>query len=100
MSVGTILNPKPFLNELIGKPVMIKLKWGMEYKGNLTSVDGYMNVQLTNSEEYVNGNLAGPLGDILVRCNNILYIREVVEESVETKETEKIDQGDAVPASD
>ena len=24
---------RPFLAELIGKPVAIKLKWGMEYKG-------------------------------------------------------------------
>jgi small nuclear ribonucleoprotein F len=28
------VNPKPFLNNLTGKPVMVKLKWGMEYKGN------------------------------------------------------------------
>jgi len=27
------VNPKPFLNELTGKPVVVKLKWGMEYKG-------------------------------------------------------------------
>ena len=41
------LNPKPFLNGLTGKPVIVKLKWGMEYKGYLVSVDGYMNVQVT-----------------------------------------------------
>jgi small nuclear ribonucleoprotein F len=29
------VNPKPFLNNLTGKPVMVKLKWGMEYKGNV-----------------------------------------------------------------
>lgn len=29
------INPKPFLNELTGKPVMVKLKWGHEYKGIL-----------------------------------------------------------------
>uniref|UniRef100_A0A8D2AYS7 Small nuclear ribonucleoprotein polypeptide F n=1 Tax=Sciurus vulgaris TaxID=55149 RepID=A0A8D2AYS7_SCIVU len=40
------LNPKPFLNGLTGKPVMVKLKWGMEYKGYLVSVDGYMNMQI------------------------------------------------------
>ncbi|EMP39041.1 Small nuclear ribonucleoprotein F [Chelonia mydas] len=34
------LNPKPFLNGLTGKLVMVKLKWGMEYKGYLVSVDG------------------------------------------------------------
>lgn len=27
------VNPKPFLTELTGKPVIVKLKWGMEYKG-------------------------------------------------------------------
>jgi hypothetical protein len=29
------VNPKPFLNNLTGKPVIVKLKWGMEYKGNI-----------------------------------------------------------------
>ena len=43
------MNPKPFLNGLTGKPIMCKLKWGMEYKGYLVSVDGYMNLQVTNS---------------------------------------------------
>lgn len=43
------LNPKPFLNGLTGKPVMVKLKWGMEYKGYLVSVDGYMNMQVSTA---------------------------------------------------
>ena len=33
-SVQTVpVNPKPFLNDLTGKQVVVKLKWGMEYKG-------------------------------------------------------------------
>ena len=47
------MNPKPFLNGLTGKPVMVKLKWGMEYKGYLVSVDGYMNLQVRCSAEGV-----------------------------------------------
>lgn len=47
------LNPKPFLNGLTGKPVMVKLKWGMEYKGYLVSVDGYMNMQVRR-DQHVN----------------------------------------------
>lgn len=43
-----LMNPKPFLNGLTGKPVLVKLKWGMEYKGYLVSVDGYMNLQVNN----------------------------------------------------
>lgn len=27
------VNPKPYLNDLTGKPVVCRLKWGMEYKG-------------------------------------------------------------------
>merc|ERR1711931_62684 len=73
------LNPKPFLNGLTGKPVMVKLKWGMEYKGYLVSVDGYMNLQLANSEEYIDGTFTGNLGEILIRCNNVLYVRAVEE---------------------
>ncbi|XP_063953811.1 small nuclear ribonucleoprotein F-like [Lytechinus pictus] len=102
------LNPKPFLNGLTGKPVMVRLKWGMEYKGYLVSVDGYMNVQLASTEEYIDGTFTGNLGEVLIstgleeiawlssggppgltwakpckesqRCNNVMYIRGVEEE--------------------
>uniref|UniRef100_A0A803LEH4 Flotillin-like n=1 Tax=Chenopodium quinoa TaxID=63459 RepID=A0A803LEH4_CHEQI len=60
------VNPKPFLNNLTGKPVIVKLKWGMEYKGYLVSVDGYMNLQLANTEEYIEGQKTGDLGEILI----------------------------------
>eukprot|EP00438_Fugacium_kawagutii_P030936 Skav233219 [mRNA] locus=scaffold1215:31600:34754:+ [translate_table: standard] len=33
------VNPKPFLNDLTGKLVLTKLKWGMEYKGTLKPDD-------------------------------------------------------------
>lgn len=33
-------------------------------------------MQLTNAEEVVAGESRGELGEILIRCNNILYIRE------------------------
>ena len=77
------INPKPFLNGLTGKPVMVKLKWGHEYKGYLVSVDGYMNVQLANAEEYIDGSNTGTLGEVLIRCNNVMYIRGVDEEDEE-----------------
>jgi len=32
-ALQVLVNPKPFLQGLTGKPVFIKLKWGMEYKG-------------------------------------------------------------------
>jgi len=72
-----LVNPKPFLNDSIGQTVVVKLKWGMEFKGILKSVDSYMNFQLANTEEWVNGSFRGNLGEVLVRCNNVLYIRQV-----------------------
>ena len=69
------VNPKPFLNQLTGKQVMVKLKWGHEYKGFLVATDGYMNLQLANTEEFIDGAPTGNLGEVLVRCNNVLYIR-------------------------
>lgn len=59
MSAAMPINPKPFLNSLTGKAVMVKLKWGHEYKGYLVSVDGYMNLQLANTEEYIDGDVTG-----------------------------------------
>ena len=77
------IKPKSFINSLNGKPVMVKLKQGNEYKGYLLSVDGYMNLQLANAEEHIDGSCTGNLGEVLVRCNNVLYIRGVEEEDEE-----------------
>jgi small nuclear ribonucleoprotein F len=46
----------------------------MEYQGKLTSSDAYMNLQLTGTEEFLDGQFAGFLGEVLIRCNNILYV--------------------------
>ncbi|KAJ8918689.1 hypothetical protein NQ315_015009 [Exocentrus adspersus] len=83
MSTAMPINPKPFLNSLTGKGVMVKLKWGHEYKGYLVSVDGYMNLQLANTEEYIDGSPTGNLGEVLIRCNNILFIRGTEEDDEE-----------------
>mmetsp|Transcript_6197 Transcript_6197/g.9141 ORF Transcript_6197/g.9141 Transcript_6197/m.9141 type:complete len:90 (-) Transcript_6197:126-395(-) len=74
-----IVNPKPFLKELTGELVRVKLKWGQEYQGELTSSDAYMNLQLVKTEEYINGQFAGTLGEVLIRCNNVLYIRAATD---------------------
>lgn len=59
MSMAMPINPKPFLNGLTGKAVQVKLKWGHEYRGYLVSVDGYMNMQLANTEEFIDGQSTG-----------------------------------------
>jgi small nuclear ribonucleoprotein F len=70
------INPKPFLEDLAGKTVIARLKWGWELRGLLKSSDPFMNIQLADTEEWQNGECKGVLGEVLVRCNNILYVRE------------------------
>ena len=84
-----IVNPKPFLMDLIGQQVKVKLKWGMEYYGILHSADAYMNVQLHQCDEYIEQQCAGHLGTVLIRCNNVLYI--VVAEPPESRTEETHD---------
>jgi len=33
--------------------------------------------QLANAEEYIDDQCTGQLGEVLIRCNNVLYIRGV-----------------------
>lgn len=40
------VNPKPYLQELTGKVVNVRLKWGLQYRGYLISTDGFMNLQV------------------------------------------------------
>ena len=61
------------------------MKWGWELRGVLKSSDQYMNlhvkkyllisIKMLNTEEWVDGVNKGTLGEVLVRCNNVLYIR-------------------------
>ena len=61
-------NPKPFLQSLVQDDIIVRLKWsGYEYRGKLISADGYMNLQLDQTEEYINGKPAGQLGQVLIR---------------------------------
>jgi small nuclear ribonucleoprotein F len=75
------VNPKPFLADLTGKIVRVRLKWGMEYQGKLESSDAYMNLQLLKTEEYIDGTLAGYLGEVLIRCNNVLYVKAAEDQN-------------------
>ncbi|PNP38923.1 small nuclear ribonucleoprotein F [Trichoderma gamsii] len=62
------VNPRPMLQDLVDKTVLVRLKWGeTEYKGRLVSIDSYMNLQLSNTEEYLNDKLTGELGQVLIR---------------------------------
>lgn len=83
------------------------------HAGILLSVDNYYNLQLADTEEWIDGAMAGNLGEVLIRwvqindvratqgrqcephmflpplsfshirCNNVLYVRGAPEEDME-----------------
>lgn len=87
-----------FINQIHGRPVVVKLNSGVDYRGIsfaidslpkrsfiecfpfsiilgvLACLDGYMNIALDQTEEYVNGQLKNKYGDAFIRGNNVLYI--------------------------
>lgn len=67
---GDSKDPASFLSSIIGVPVTVKLNSGVVYKGELQSVDGYMNIALEKCQEFVNGKLRRTYGDAFVRGNN------------------------------
>eukprot|EP00036_Acanthoecidae_sp_10tr_P011427 CAMPEP_0182924968 /NCGR_PEP_ID=MMETSP0105_2-20130417/8058_1 /TAXON_ID=81532 ORGANISM="Acanthoeca-like sp., Strain 10tr" /NCGR_SAMPLE_ID=MMETSP0105_2 /ASSEMBLY_ACC=CAM_ASM_000205 /LENGTH=76 /DNA_ID=CAMNT_0025062795 /DNA_START=37 /DNA_END=267 /DNA_ORIENTATION=+ len=70
-------SPSDFLKAIIGRPVIVKLNSGVDYRGVLACLDGYMNIALEQSEEYVDGQLKRKYGDCFIRGNNVLYISAI-----------------------
>ena len=96
--------PADFLKTIIGRPVVVKLNSGVDYRGGarrtraepspharpsrglltssrcmprparapgvLACLDGYMNIAMEQTEEYVNGQLKAKYGDTFIRGNN------------------------------
>ncbi|KAI2783988.1 hypothetical protein F4815DRAFT_456338 [Daldinia loculata] len=53
----------------VNKDIVVRLKWGeTEYHGRLVSSDSYMNIQLTNAQEFIDQKFTSDLGQILIRC--------------------------------
>jgi U6 snRNA-associated Sm-like protein LSm6 len=69
--------PTDFLNSVIGRPVVVKLNSGVDYRGILACLDGYMNIAMEQTEEYKNGVLTNKYGDCFIRGNNVLYISTI-----------------------
>uniref|UniRef100_A0A7S3QND9 Sm domain-containing protein n=1 Tax=Dunaliella tertiolecta TaxID=3047 RepID=A0A7S3QND9_DUNTE len=74
---GISRTPAEFLKAIKGKTVLVKLNSGVDYRGILACLDGYMNIAMEQTEEYVNGQLKNKYGDAFIRGNNVLYISTV-----------------------
>lgn len=93
---ATTRSPTDFLSTVLGQTVKVRLNSGIDYKGKaifrkkenelernislficfllllgtLACLDGYMNIALENTEEYVDGRLKNTYGDTFIRGNN------------------------------
>lgn len=68
--VATKKTPTDFLKQVIGKSVVVKLHSGVTYKGVLACLDGFMNIAMEQTEEYIDGQLKNKYGDCFIRGNN------------------------------
>jgi small nuclear ribonucleoprotein len=47
----------------------------LEYRGRMANVDQYMNVILLDATEYSGGNPSANYGKVVIRGNNVLFIK-------------------------
>ena len=66
--------PLNVLKKQVHKSISIILKNGVEYAGEMTQCDNYMNIMLDGASECVEEQKTANYGNILIRGNNILYI--------------------------
>ncbi len=57
------------------KRAWVRLKNDIEYRGKISNVDPYMNLILMDAEEYVNGKLLANYGKVVIRGNNVIYVK-------------------------
>jgi U6 snRNA-associated Sm-like protein LSm6 len=67
---ATKKSPSDFLKSVLGRPVDVKLNNGVEYKGVLACLDGFMNIAMEQTQEFENGQLKTQYGDCFIRGNN------------------------------
>ena len=69
-----VSRPLDALNKARGKRILVELKNGKQYLGNLNAFDIHINVVLDNSEEKVNGETTRKLGTVFLRGDTITII--------------------------
>ena len=75
VSETTSKRPLTTLQKHTKKNVVVRLKNDVEYKGKMDNVDSYMNLIMTNTEEINDGKSIGKFGQVIVRGNNVLFIK-------------------------
>ncbi len=75
MSQSSSKRPLTTLQKNTKKKVTVRLKNEVEYKGKMDNVDSYMNLIMTDAEEFQDNKVIANYGRVIVRGNNVLFIR-------------------------
>ena len=71
----TSKKPLTTLQKSTRKIVTVRLKNEVEYRGKIDNVDSYMNLIMTDAEEQQANRTVASYGRIIVRGNNVLFIK-------------------------
>ncbi len=71
--------PLAMLQKAVNKQVAVRLKNELEYRGKMTNIDGYMNLILLDVSEYNGDALINSYRKVVIRGNNILFVRIIDE---------------------
>ncbi len=63
------------MQKAVSKNATIRLKNEVEYRGKVANVDPYMNLILVDAEEFENGKLSANYGKVVIRGDNVLYVK-------------------------
>jgi len=75
VSQTTAKRPLTALQKNTKKNVIVRLKNDIEYKGKMANVDSYMNLIMTDAEELKDGKTVEKFGRVILRGNNVLFIK-------------------------
>ena len=75
MSQTIAKRPLTTLQKNTNKSIIVRLKNDVEYKGKIVNVDSYMNLIMTDAEELRNGKTVEKFGRVILRGNNVLFIK-------------------------
>ena len=71
--------PLNVLQRSLNRKVAVRLKSEIEYRGKMSNVDSYMNLILVDAEEFDGSDLLANYGKVVIRGNNVLFIKLVKE---------------------
>ena len=71
----TSKRPLTTLQKNTKKLVTVRLKNDVEYRGKIDNVDSYMNLIMTDAEELNAGKTVEKFGQVILRGNNVLFIK-------------------------